>query len=293
MLPMPPIGFIDSPFEEVSKNLVVKDNRLINACYNLSFPELRIINLAIAKKGVFDNEHGFMAISAEDYSKAFNVHKNTAYEALEEVVVSLFEKQFSYKIGQVEYTSRWIQSIGRNTDNGKIHLKFSDDVLKLINNLSSNFTKYQFKRISNLNSGYAIRLYEIVSKWRSIKKTPLISIDDLKYYFGITSEYSRLEAFKRRILEPALKEINEKTDLTISYEQKKKGRVVAGFVFFIDIKIETQERDPNTVDWIEQEQKPKREKLTINEIVCRHPNETIGKSEPEIYKMFGSKYHII
>jgi len=52
-------------------------------------------------------------------------------------------------------------------------------------------------------------------------------------------------------------------------------------------------RDPNTVDWIDQEQKPKREKLSINEIVCRHPNETIGKTEPEIYKIFGSKYHII
>jgi len=41
------------------------------------------------------------------------------------------------------------------------------------------------------------------------------------------------------------------------------------------------------------DQKPKREKMTLNDIVIRHPNETIGKSEPDIYKMFGSKYHII
>lgn len=121
----------------------------------------------------------------------------------------------------------------------------------------------------------------------------MISIDDLRYYFGITTEYSRLEAFKRRVLEPALVEINEKTDLVISYEQKKKGRTIAGFIFSIVVKTDTQDRDPNTIDWVDEGKKPKREKMTLNDIVMRHPKETIGKSEPDIYKMFGSIYHII
>lgn len=83
----------------------------------------------------------------------------------------------------------------------------------------------------------------------------------------------------------------EHSNIRIECEQHKKGRSIIGFSFtFIELKV----KDLNTMDKVnEPKSKPIREKLSINEIVCRHPNETIGKTEPEIYKMFGNKYHII
>ena len=39
-----------------------------------------------------------------------------------------------------------------------------------------------------------------------------------------------------RIIEPAIEEINEVSDLTVSYEQEKRGRRVVGVIFFIDLK---------------------------------------------------------
>ena len=36
---------------------------------------------------------------------------------------------------------------------------------------------------------------------------------------------------KKRVLEPALKQVNEHTDITASYEQHKKGRTITGFSF--------------------------------------------------------------
>ena len=35
---------------------------------------------------------------------------------------------------------------------------------------------------------------------------------------------------KKRVIEPAIKEINEKTPMQISYEQKKKGKTIVGIV---------------------------------------------------------------
>lgn len=96
--------------------------------------------------------------------------------------------------------------------------------------------------------------------------------------------------FKKYVLEFAINQINEHSNIRIECEQHKKGRSIIDFSFtFIELK----GRYPNTIDWVNESQsKPKREKLTINDIVCRHRNETIGKSEPEIYKMFGTIYHI-
>ena len=59
--------------------------------------------------------------------------------------------------------------------------------------------------------------------------------------------------FKSRVLEPSIKQINEHTDITVTYEQHKKGRTITGFSFRFKQKqqakkIETN-RDPNTPDF--------------------------------------------
>ena len=65
-------------------------------------------------------------------------------------------------------------------------------------------------------------------------------------------EYKIMGNFKLRVLDLAVNEINEKTDLTVSYTQEKKGRVIHGFKFVIKQKPPQKavknERDLNTVD---------------------------------------------
>ena len=42
--------------------------------------------------------------------------------------------------------------------------------------------------------------------------------------------------FKARVLELAVDEISSKTDITVDYEQHKKGRVITGFSFKFKFK---------------------------------------------------------
>ena len=51
----------------------------------------------------------------------------------------------------------------------------------------------------------------------------------------------------------AVQEINEKTDLTVSYTQEKRGRTITGFKFTVRTKdkskdVITHQRDPHTID---------------------------------------------
>src|SRR5690606_21735570 len=93
-------------------------------------------------------------------------------------------------------------------------------------------TKYELQQVSQLTSAYAVRLYELLIAWRSTGKTPVIELADFRKRIGILEiEYKRMERFKTSVLELAINQINEHTDINVAYEQHKKGRSIVGFSF--------------------------------------------------------------
>ncbi len=244
------------------RELVVKDNALINASYNLDLVEQRLILLAIVEaresgKGINANDP--LEVHAESYINQFHVHRNTAYQALKDACNDLFARQFSYqkinKRGNVEnYRSRWVSEIGYVDNEAVVKLIFAPAIVPLITRLEEHFTKYELQQVSNLSSAYAVRLYELLIAWRSIGSTPIIELSEFRERIGVLdTEYKRMERFKTSVLELAIKQINEHTDITVKYEQHKKGRSISGFSFtFKQKKTGNQsvenKRDPNTAD---------------------------------------------
>ena len=56
-----------------------------------------------------------------------------------------------------------------------------------------------------------------------------ISLEDLRFRFGLLAhEYSRMSDFKKDVLDLAVKQINEHTDITVKYDQHKRGRNITG-----------------------------------------------------------------
>ena len=140
----------------------------------------------------------------------------------------------SGKIGN--YKSRWVDKIGYIDDLGCVELVFASDVIPLITRLEARYTEYELKQVVGLQSEYAIRLYELIIQWRSVGKTSQISLVELREKLGLVDEYQRIEAFKRRVLDLAITQINEHTDITSEYEQHKQGRVIIGFTFKFKVK---------------------------------------------------------
>lgn len=224
----------------MKNELIVKDNALINASYNLDLVEQRLILLAIveareSKKGIDTNNA--LTVHASSYINHFKVEKHTAYEVLKNACESLFSRQFSYQFknehGNTEYVrSRWVSKISYVDNEAFVKLVFAPDVVPLITRLEQHFTSYEIKQVSQLTSRYAVRLYELLIAWRSVGKTPLFEIKEFREQLGVEdSEYNRTEAFKRRVLEIAIDQISELTDITVKYEQHKKGRSIIGFSF--------------------------------------------------------------
>lgn len=229
----------------MNKQLVTKDNSLIGASYSLGVVEQRLIFLAIIEareQKTLIEAGGLLRIYAHSYAKQFEVEKHTSYEAMKRAVEGLYEAGFAYskldelsgKIGH--YKSRWVDKIGYIDDLGCVELVFASDVIPLITRLEARYTEYELKQVVGLQSEYAIRLYELVIQWRSVGKTNPISLAELREKLGLVDEYQRIEAFKRRVLDLAVKQINKHTDIIVEYEQHKQGRVITGFTFRFKVK---------------------------------------------------------
>ena len=126
--------------------------------------------------------------------------------------------------GQANITSRWVSQIAYIDETATVEVIFAPAVVPLITRLEEQFTKYDIEQISSLSSAYAVRLYELLICWRTTGKTPVIELGEFRKRIGVLdTEYIRTDNLKMRVIEQSIKQINEHTDITASYEQHKKG----------------------------------------------------------------------
>ena len=243
--------------------LVVKSNRLNTAIQNLSLAEIRLIQLAIIdsrehNKGLSSDTP--LKIDAMRYAEVFNVSKQTAYEALIDAETNLFERRFTFMDERdLKIKSRWISQAVYLTGEGAIEVIFTPAVVNeitRIHGIEQFFTKYTLEQTSQLKSLYAVRLYELLIQWREARKTPLFELDTFREQLGLgIDDYKRMSDFKRRVLDASVKEINDKTDINVSYTQEKHRTTITGFKFKVltkdmpkNAQTEGANRDGDTAD---------------------------------------------
>jgi len=284
--------------------LVVKSNSLINATYALNMIEQRLILLSIISsrknsKPITATEA--VEIYAKDYVNMFETESGgRVYEGLRDAVVSLYRKElrleeFDSKTKNPKIVmTRWVSEIAYIDNEAKINITFAPRIIEEIAELEKRFTTYYIEDIRLLTSAYALRLYELIIAWRSTKKTKMYDVPEFRAMLGVEPhQYKLASNFKARVLDIAVSQINERTNIKIEVETHRKGNRILGYSFnFVELL-----RDPKTVDWVDESpneyKKQKREKITLNQIVARHPNETMGLTEPEIFSKFGSRYYIV
>ena len=252
----------------MTNNLIVKSNQVVEAGYELTTNEQRLILLGISKipKEQDINPYFGYEITAQEFATAYNIHPKTAYRELREASNKLYERSIIIRNEQQTMKLRWASSI--IADNPyptdvfpdehwkRVVIFFNPQILPYLSNLKANFTQYLQSDISDVSGAYTIRFYELICQYRTIGKRE-VSIQDLRFILNIGDKYPLFYDFKKRVIEPAIKEINEKTPMQISYEQKKKGKTIVGIVLNFKEKpkkeskptVKNPVRDPNTPDF--------------------------------------------
>ena len=247
----------------MSKDLVVKTNRLNQAFQVLTLAELHIIQLAIVDAR--DTNTGLntdtpLRIDAMRYVEVFGTTRQNAYQRMKEAEDTLFNRRFSFydEDGKL-VKSRWISQVKYLDDEGAMEIVFTPAVVQgisRIDGVKEFFTQYLLSQTANLTSVYSARLYELLIQWKSTGKTPIFELSSFRDQLGIAAnEYQTMSNFKARVLALAIEEINTKTDITVDYEQHKKGRTITGFSFKFKQKKKTELETPKNSDFSDSKQK--------------------------------------
>lgn len=225
--------------------LVVKSNELIRASYTLSLVEQRIILMSIVTaRDIADITPDTLChVRASDYAQLYDVSSQTAYEALKEAAEVMFNRRVTIQVydellkKKVPLAVRWLSGMNYLLHEGMVTVRFSKELIEHISEVYENFTRYKIENIAKLNSQYSIRLYELLVSWLSAEKTPIFEIQEFREQLGLNpDEYDRIQNLKQRVLLPAIEQINENTDITVSHKQHKAGRNIKGFSFTIKAK---------------------------------------------------------
>ena len=164
--------------QEVPKNkmIVVKHNDLIDAAQKLSIYESRIILTCISlidSKSSLDFSEKFV-ITVEDIVDLVDVSDTSVYNLLKEAVERLSERWvvFMKPSQRVQETRvRWVYKISYIPTQGTIELSFSPDIIKLLTEISRDFTQYKLENVLKFRGFYSVRLYELMCRWGGKNKT--------------------------------------------------------------------------------------------------------------------------
>jgi plasmid replication initiation protein len=225
----------------MSSELVVKSNALIQASYTLGLVEQRLILMSIVQareSGSGITAESILEIRAQDYADLFGVTKQTAYEALADAVETLFNRRATVDVYDKKrdrtrpMAVRWVTAMAYVEGEGSITLRFGHEVVPEITRLEENFTSYELEQVAGLKSAYAVRLYELLIQWRTAGKTAIFEINHFRNQLGVSGDKYKVTAdFKKWVLDVAVSQINDHTDIKATYEQHKTGRTITGFSF--------------------------------------------------------------
>ena len=209
---------------------VVKANDLIRRTrYSLTSQQQKLVLFAISKIKPDDDIHTEYTFDINELANACGMKIRDGgyyYDQLKEDLVTLTNRQWCHMPDGVQKTISWIGDVEIREKNATVAIRFNPHMQPYLFDLKEKYTQYRLQSILVFRGKYAIRLYEIMRSYTTqraldddIEKDIVITLEDLRYLLDIQNIYPTWRELKRRVIDPAIKEINDRAeDIHVEYE---------------------------------------------------------------------------
>ena len=207
-------------------------------------------------------------LTANEFKEVFDTDLSNCYRFLNKACKKLMKT--SITLEKIELNEVWeinICSTAKyNKKEGRITVKFTDDIMPYLAQVRKRFILYNLKEIANFGSLYTTRLYELIQEFQETGWM-LKSIDQLRKIFAIGDDKFKLYGnFKAKILTHACQEINDNYDMNLRFKELKEGRKVVAVKFFFKQTIVTQVTNQKTGKTTNIYSKPKAQRNTRKKV---------------------------
>lgn len=198
---------------------IVKSNDLIQKSrFNLTLSEQKIVLRLIQMIQPQDEEFKYYSFDIQEFCDICGIDRLSGgnYAYIKNTIQKLRDKSFYIDIDGKEVICSWINKARLEKSSGTIEIRLDDDLIPYLLHLNDKFTVYSFYNILAMKSKYSPRLYELL-KSEQYKRCFNYDLSDLKRLLN-AERYELYGNFKQKVLDIALKEINETTDIYVEYE---------------------------------------------------------------------------
>ena len=232
--------------KEKSREMVLNEdyytvaaNDIIKGKQAMKLQTARLIRLAITQVAQQDKALQTSTVSITNLAEFLNISRDNLYRDIREICKQAMESVVYIGTPNPKNPWKMIHWIGcaEYDGAGELTIKLSHELKPYVLELDKWFTQYQLKNILEFTSFYAIRLYEILKcaegedPYENKGREYYYTIEELRQFFGCEDKYERVSQFKAKTIEVAVREINEKSDIEVYHEYKKRGREVVGVTF--------------------------------------------------------------
>ena len=226
------------------ERLVTMSNALTRAGHGLTLAEKRIVMAAVSKldsrKPPLPGEVPTTRITAAEYAEAAKVDLTTAYEALQGAARNLYNRSITFytpahnrkgkPLPPTKTQMRWVGQVQYHAGEGWVELYWWPKLLPHLLGLKKQFTSYQLQQAHALRSMYSWRLLELLMRFESTGWAEY-TVEDFAASMDAPPSLSDFGQVKRRIIDPAVKELTEKDGWLIQWQPIKAGRKVKALRF--------------------------------------------------------------
>lgn len=241
---------------EIDKAVVTMSNALVRAGHSLTLSEKRLVVIAISKLdtkgGAGRYGLGFeidCKITAEEYAELAQCDMSVAYRDLNSASrrlrksgIEFFEPDNKRKGAPlvVRVNMNWVTTTKYHTKQGWVELTWNHKLVPHLLGLKREFTSYKLNQAAALRSVYSHRLLELLMMFESTGWAKFTLDDFCQSMQATPTQKTNFAKIRTQIIEPAIRELEEKDGWKIEYEQLKEGRKVTGLHFTFER--DTQEK---------------------------------------------------
>jgi plasmid replication initiation protein len=219
--------------DERKLSIIKKDNDLIQAKYRVGIHEQRLLYAVLGAIRVDDKVFNKYTIDLKEIAQLHGLTSNNdLYKQLHRAAEELLVTVVDISIGKTVRKTTWLNYVEYVPNEAQLKVTIHDELKPYLLQLKANFTQYNLAAVANFKNSYSIRFYELLKMRQNMGKGGQFYIEyalaELKKLLGIPNdEYQKNDDFRKRIIKPAIEEINAQTDLNIvQVDYLKKGRAI-------------------------------------------------------------------
>jgi len=171
-------------------------------------------------------------VTVEDWIEVYGDDSRHAYRDMKQAAKLIFKRSIVlHPRAGVEKEFHWFDEAEYDDNKSEVTLKFGHSAAMRLVGMDGDFTSVKLLAVNKLRKSSAIKLYEIAKNIYDMKGIGEWLIEDFRHAMECEDKYPVMKDFKRRVINPALEEVNLQTDLRVEIEYLKNKRQVARIRF--------------------------------------------------------------